>query len=154
MAEQELQTGKVSKGDGRFVGKEIHRRPDGSFLINQPIFAKKIQPVQLSRARRQEKYSYCNEKEVSQLRGLLGSLSWLAKETRPDLAGRVALLQQSMPKPFIQDLIEANSLAKEVHQFAEVGITIQPIPVEHLRVGTVSDASWGNARPERRRATL
>ena len=146
---QHYKLGKFTKGDGRFVGKEIHCRADGSFLVNQPLFAKKIQPIPVTRSRKQEKYAYCDEKEISQLRGLLGSLSWLSKETRPDLAGRVALLQQSMPRPFVQDIIEANSLAKEAVQFADIGITIQPIPMQFLRVGTVSDASWGNARPEK-----
>ena len=141
--------GKFTQGDGRFVGKDIRCQKDGSFLVHQPMFAKKIQQIELSRERKQEKYSYCNEKEISQLRGLLGSLSWLAKETRPDLAGRVALLQQSMPNPYVQDLIEANSLAREAVQFADLGITIQPIPFEFLRVGTVSDASWGNTKPEK-----
>ena len=105
--------GKFSSGNGRFVGKEIKCQGDGSFLVHQPMFAKKVEPIPLSRERKQEKYAYCNEKEISQLRGLLGSLSWLAKETRPDLTGRVALLQQTMPHPYIQDLLEANSLAKE-----------------------------------------
>ena len=141
--------GKFTQGDGRFVGKEIHCRPDGSLLVNQPLFAKKIQPVLLTKTRKQEKYAYCTDQEISQLRGLLGSLSWLAKETRPDLSGRVALLQQAMPKPYVQDIIEANVLAKEAVKFAEIGITIQPIPIQHLRVGTVSDASWGNTKPEK-----
>ena len=141
--------GKFTQGDGRFVGKEIHCRPDGSFLVNQPLFAKKIQPILLTKTRKQEKYAYCTDQEISQLRGLLGSLSWLAKETRPDLSGRVALLQQAMPKPYVQDIIEANVLAKEAVKFAEIGITIQPIPIQHLRVGTVSDASWGNTNPEK-----
>ena len=54
-----------------------------------------------------------------------------------------------MPNPYIQDLIEANSLAREAVQFADLGITIQPIPFEFLRIGTVSDASWGNTKPEK-----
>ena len=139
--------GKFSTGDGRFVGKEIRCRPDGSFLLHQPLFAKKIQSVKISKDRKKEKYSFCTEEEISSLRGLLGSLSWLAKETRPDLAGRVAILQQSMPRPYIQDLIEANSLAKEANEFAEIGVTIHPIPLQHLRVGTITDASWGNVKP-------
>ena len=83
---------------------------------------------------------------MTQLRGLLGGLAWLAKETRPDLAGRVSILQQALPHPYIQDIVEANVLAKEAVKFAKTGLTVHPIPPERLRVGTVSDASWGNAR--------
>ena len=41
-------------------------------------------------------------------------MSWVAKESRPDIAGRVALLQQSMPYPMIKDIIEANQVAEEL----------------------------------------
>eukprot|EP00435_Cladocopium_sp_Y103_P073784 s36_g45.t1 len=138
--------GKFTKGNGRFVGKEIVCQPDGSILVHQPMYTQKIQPIGLEKERKKQKYAYCTEEEISKLRGLLGGLAWLAKETRPDLAGRVALLQQSMPHPYVQDIIEANSLAREALRHADVGLTIHPIPLEHLRVGTVTDASWANVK--------
>ena len=145
--------GKFTSGDGRFVGKEIKCRMDGSFLVHQPLFSQKIEPIPIEKGRKRERYSFCTPKEITQLRGLLGSLAWLAKETRPDLAGRVAILQQSMPTPFVQDMVEANVLAKEAVRHEQLGIVIQPIPLEYLRVGTVSDASWGNVRPENNEET-
>ena len=143
---QHYKLGKFSQGDGRFVGKEITCRQDGSFLVHQQLYAQKIRPIEINRERRKQRYAYCDEKEITQLRGLLGGLAWLAKETRPDLAGRVAILQQALPHPYIQDIIEANVLAKEAVKYATTGLTVHPIPPERLRVGTVSDASWGNVR--------
>ena len=135
--------GKFTSGNGRFVGKEIVCREDGIFLVHQPLYTQKLQQIQLEPGRRRQKYAFCNENEISQLRGVLGGLSWLAKETRPDLSGRVAILQQSMPKPYIQDIIEANSLIREAIKHADVGLTIHPIPLEYLRVGTVTDCLVG-----------
>ena len=136
--------GKFSKGDGRFVGKDIKYYKDGRILLHQPAYAQKIQPIAISKERKSQKLSECSEEEITQLRGLLGALSWLSKETRPDLSGRTALLQQTMPRPRVQDMLEANILAKEAKEHADLGITIYPIPMEHLRVGTATDASWGN----------
>ena len=97
--------GKFSQGDGRFVGKEIKMQEDGGILIHQPLYTKeKVKEIPISRDRKSRKFTLCNKEEITQLRGLLGSLAWLSKETRPDLAGRTALLQQSMPQPYIQDL--------------------------------------------------
>ena len=76
----------------------------------------------------------------------MGALSWLSKETRPDLAGRVALLQQSFPEPKVKDLIEANAITKEAQKTPESGIRIMPIPTENLRIGVATGASCGNAR--------
>ena len=121
--------GKFSRGDGRFVGKEITCRPDGSFLVHQQLYAQKIQPIGITRERKKQRYAYCDEKEITQLRGLLGGLARLSKETRPDLAGRVSILQQSsLPHPYIQDIIEANVLAKEAVKYATTGLTVHPIP--------------------------
>ena len=79
--------GKFSQGDGRFVGKEIRCQPDGSILMNQPLYTKeKIKEIHMTKERKGRKLTLCNKEEITQLRGLLGSLAWLSKETRPDLA--------------------------------------------------------------------
>lgn len=53
-------------------------------------------------------------------------------------------MQQSFPEPLIKDILEANQVAKELHADPDLGILIQPIPLERLRVGVVTDASWAN----------
>ena len=88
----------------------------------------------------------CSPVEIEQLRALLGVLSWIAKETRADIAGKVALVQQAFPRPMIKDIISANIIAKELLQEPELGIKVMPIPMARLRAGVITDASWGNAR--------
>lgn len=140
--------GKFGTGDGRFAGKEI-KCVDGGIKVCQPMYTQdKVQIIPMSKARKSQKLSYCTEDEIHLMRGLLGTLAWLAKESRPDLSGRVAILQQSMPRPYVQDLTEANALAREAMEDSEIGVILRPVPLEHLRVGTVTDASWGNARGE------
>ena len=72
------------------------------------------------------------------------ALAWLTKETRPDLCGKVSLLQQSFPCPRIKDIVQANLVAMEATKYP-AGIRVAPVPLERLRVSTVTDASWGNA---------
>ena len=106
----------------------------------------KIHPIKLPRHRKQQRYSKCTPSEIEQLRSQLGALAWLAKETRCDLAGRVALLQQAFPQPRVADLIEGNKIAEEAHKFSSTGIRVMPIPWHRLRVSVVTDAAWGNAK--------
>ena len=103
-----------------------------------------INPI--ARKRKQQRFSRCTKTEVEQLRGQLGVLSWLAKETRCDLAGRVSLLQQCFPDPKVMDLIEGNKIAEEAIKHKHLGIRIMPIPWERLRVSVVTDAAWGNSK--------
>lgn len=90
--------GKFATGGGRFVGKEIEKNQDGSFLLHQQFYTQdKMEAITISRERKRHRYSKCDDKEISELRTLLGGLSWVAKETRPDVAAMHAL---SFGSPF------------------------------------------------------
>ena len=142
--------GNYQFGNGRFCGKNYRAMPDGSILIDQEHFVQeKVTVIKIDSARRKQRYSKCNDQEISDLRALLGSLSSLSKESRPDLAGRTALLQQTLPHPRVRDLIEANLVAAEAYKRAHSGIKVSAIPISDLRVGVISDASWGNAKGEK-----
>lgn len=137
--------GKYTVGDGKFTGKTIVQNSDGSISLHQKQYIEeKLHDTELDKNRKKHRYSLCTSEEIEKLRGLIGALAWVAKESRPDVAGRVALLQQSMPHPYVKDIIEGNQVAKELRQQPELGILIQPIPIDRLRVGVITDASWGN----------
>ncbi|CAE7225088.1 RE2, partial [Symbiodinium necroappetens] len=137
--------GKFQYGEGRFTGKNFKPLPCGGVLIEQDHYVKeKIEAIPIAPVRNSQRYSMCNEKEIGELRSLVGGLAWLAKETRPDLCGRVCLLQQAFPRPRVRDLIQANQLATEAMKYP-AGIKVSKIPLDRLRISTVTDASWGNA---------
>ena len=111
--------GKFQFGHGKFTVKYFRLREDFSIEINQETYVKdKLIHIELTKQRKRQRYSMCNEKEISALRASVGALAWLAKETRPDLAVRVASLQQVFPKPRILDLLESNSLTQEAKETA------------------------------------
>ena len=138
--------GKYQFTTGRFTGKNFHHEEDYSITIHQDHYVRDIKPVDMTRSRKKQRFSLCNDLEISQLRACLGALSWLAKETRPDIAGRVALLQQSLPHPRVRDLIEANAIITEAQAHPTSGLRLMPIPPENLRVGVATDASWANSK--------
>ena len=139
--------GKYIIGKGRFCGKDFEKLPDGSIKIDQTFYTQKqVVQITLDKKRSARRYSPCSPAEVEALRGLIGTLAWLAKETRPDLAGKVSLVQQTFPRPRIKDIVQANKIAEEATEHADIGILVKPIPLDRLRVGTVTDAAWGNAK--------
>ena len=144
---REYKLGKNQKGCGRFTGKDVRKEEDGSITLNQAFYVDtKVIQIPLTKKRKQQRYAKCDDKEIEQLRSQLGALSWLAKETRCDLAGRVALLQQAFPTPKVMDLIEGNKIAAEAKKYKHLGIKVTPIPWKELRVSVVTDAAWGNAK--------
>eukprot|EP00435_Cladocopium_sp_Y103_P032915 s2710_g8.t1 len=143
---QQYKMGKYTTGSGKFTGKMIVPQDDGSILVHQqPYIEEKVQLIDIEKSRKRRRYSQCTPAEINHLRALLGSLSWVAKESRPDIAGRVALLQHSMPYPLVKDMVEANQIAEELKKNPSLGIRVQPIPLSRLRVGVITDASWGNS---------
>lgn len=70
----------------------------------------------------------------------------LSKETQCDLTGKSAFLQQAFPRPLVRDLLAANQLAKEALEHKSLGNRVMPIPLERLRAGVLTDASWGNSK--------
>ena len=145
----EYKLGKNQKGSGRFTGKDIRKEADGSLQIDQAFYVKeKAEKIVIPRKRKQQRFSRRRPDEVEQLRSQLGVLSWLAKETRCDLAGRVCLLQQCFPEPKVADLIECNRIIEEAIQHAQLGIKVMPIPWQDLRVSVVTDAAWGNSKDQ------
>ena len=141
--------GKFQYGAGKFTGKLFTQHEDYSITVNQENYVQeKLLEIHLEKSRKKRRFSFCDDKEVSSLRASVGALAWLAKESRPDIAGRVALLQQVFPRPRIKDIIEANSITQEAKKHATSGIRIMPIAPGHLRVGVATDASWSNARSQ------
>ena len=138
--------GKWRCGSGTFCGRSCIQDSDKSVRVHQKEFAEKIPLIPLSTERRRHPKEPCTEEEITLLRGAAGSCLFLARETRPDLAGPVSLLQGSFPRPTVADMKEANRIVRMAHDFSDTKVTIQSIPPKDLTFLTVTDAAWGNAK--------
>ena len=50
----------------------------------------------------------------------------------------------------VHHLIGGNQILDELRKDPKAGILIRPIPIQHLRVGVVTDAAWGNVEQDRK----
>ena len=76
---------------------------------------------------------------------LIGALSWLSAQTRPDLTCSVSLAQQLQKAPCIADVRFTNQIAYRAGLYKEMGLTFKPIPREHFGIVVYHDAAWANA---------
>lgn len=140
--------GKWEYDQGRFCGKDLQQLTDHSITVSQEYYAAVQCKESLHVPRNIPDDQPCDEEQVRWLRAKLGILSWLAKETRVDLAGAVALLMQCMPNPTVRDMKRCNQILKDAYLYRDIHITVRAIPVEQLAVVISSDAAWGNAVDE------
>ena len=80
-------------------------------------------------------------------RSLVGALSWLASQTRPDIQCSVSFAQQLQKAPTVGDVTFTNATAKRALEFHEHGLWLKAIDLESLEIFTFHDAGWANALP-------
>ena len=91
----------------RYCGKIVKQDEDFTIRVNQLEVAENLEMPYIDKDRRKDPNADLTPDEVSELRSSLGSLGWLARQTRPDIAVEVSLGAQSMSGPKIKNLIDA-----------------------------------------------
>lgn len=85
----------------------------------------------LTKERMKQKQELLDEKEISWLRGVGGSLLWVGKEGRPDV-GAACAMSMSWPStgPTVEHILMANKTVAELKQTMDACVRITPIPAE------------------------
>ncbi|CAE7649118.1 RE1 [Symbiodinium sp. CCMP2592] len=127
-------------------GVQVERTSEG-FLLSQPRYLEGIQEIPISSSRRKEKDTATTERERTQLRALLGGLSWHAQQVAPHLSAEVSLLLSEVPESTVETIVKANLLAyhakgRKDHQM----IIHQFSPEEPLALFGWVDAASQNRR--------
>ena len=129
-----------------FTGLKLTQGVDHSITVDQTQYVKDIMPITVSKERRAQIEAPITESERQSLRALIGSLSYAAINSRPDLGSRLSWLQSSINKAVVGTLLEANKVLHEAKLFADTFIKVQAIPVKDIRFVAFSDASFASAK--------
>ena len=89
--------GRWEEGKGIFGGREVLHAADGSMRVGQPVFLKNLDFVSLGKTM-MEQSGDANETEKAAMRSMLGTLGYLARESRPDLSGPASILQRRLSR--------------------------------------------------------
>ena len=134
---------KVEEGEFRFCGKEIKQLDDFSIVVTCKDSTETINPVKYSQNGR-KMTANATEAEIGQMRSVVGSLGWIARQCRPGLSYMVSKLQGAVSKATVQDLKETNSALTMAKDYSDMGITFRSDAVSwtDMIVVTVTDASF------------
>ena len=89
-----------------------------------------------------------NDEIKEKNRSTIGCLSWLAKQTRPDLQFMVAQAQRAQNAPKVEDIKWTNSIVEQARKYKDEGIVINKIAEEDLAICSYHDAAWANVSLE------
>ncbi|CAE7510542.1 RE1 [Symbiodinium sp. CCMP2592] len=85
-----------------------------------------------------------SEMEKHDNQSLIGALSWMASQTRPDLQVGVSMCQQCQKSPTVGDVRFTNQLARRAMEHKEEGLTFFPVDLDHAVLLCYHDAGWAN----------
>ncbi len=134
--------GSVSGSEFRFCGRVIHQNQKG-ILVTCPNVMDRVKPIYIDPVRRRDRAAPAEQHEVAQLRSVFGSLAWLSRVCRPDLAFGVNQLQSVQQAARVQDLIQANKILSLSLASKDKGIfyKAKPFRFEDSILLSVNDAS-------------
>ena len=113
--------GSTDEGPFRYCGRNIEDKGD-YIQISSPETLEKVKPIHIARARERQIADAATPEEQSQMRGVLGSLGWIARLCRPELAYKTSALQGRQSSPTLGDLLETNKLLQAAQKTKENGI--------------------------------
>ena len=88
-------------------GVQIESTPEG-FLLSQPRYLDSLAEIPLCSARKKQKSSPTTDREKSQLRALLGGLSWYSQQTSLHVAAEVSLRLSEVCESTVETIVQTN----------------------------------------------
>jgi hypothetical protein len=129
----------------RYCGKQFARDPDGTITIDARDNTRRVKGATIDASRRST--DPLSQGELTTLRSITGSLSWIARQGRPDLGYSVSHLQSSVKNATVPTLVDANRCVALAHQNADevkLRFPMNHLKWEEIALLTVTDASFSN----------
>ena len=142
-----MNTDKIKEYSFRFCGKEIKQFEDKSILVTCTEATDTIGEVKFSsKGRRPE--DKANESEAAQMRSVVGSLGWVARQCRPYLSYAVSAGQGAVCRATVKDLKLINEALAQAKKHSKAGSWFEAgaISWDTAIVVTVSEASFAQER--------
>ena len=129
-----------------YCGCELTKTKEGGRRLHQEAYMGKVSPITFNKGRALTEA--LNEREITQVRGLLGSVQWPAVQTSPHLQCSTSMLSSQVNKATVHTLHECNRLLKFCKENKDIGLIYNHIgEPQQVQMITFFDAGFGS-RPD------
>ena len=134
---------------GKFTqcGVQVEQLADFSFSLSQEKYVTDLKYINLRAQRKKDKHSETDPWEKTQLRALLGGISWHAQQVAPHFSAEVSFLLSEVNHSTIDTVLRCNKLLDKVKDMKDHHMRIHSIPPDELHLYVWVDAGSQN-RPD------
>ena len=133
----------------RFVqcGVLIVEQPDGSFHLSQPDYLDKVSEIQVNSSRRKDRKAPTSEHEKTQLRAVLGALSWHCQQVAPHMSAEVGLMLSEVTNSSVETIFHVNKMLYNARVRKDHKLIVHAFPSDvQLGLFCWADAACQNRR--------
>ncbi len=135
--------------DGKFIqcGVMVEQLPDFSFQLSQEKYVQDLKYINLRAQRKKDKHSETDAWEKTQIRALLGGISWHAQQVAPHFSAEVSFLLSEVNHSTIDTVVRCNKLLDKVKDMKGHCMKVHSISPNELHLYVWVDAGSQN-RPD------
>ncbi|CAE7252997.1 RE1 [Symbiodinium sp. CCMP2592] len=126
-----------------YIGSHIRVSVDGVHVDQEAYASSRLFEIKIEKG--QADLDPATEEQRIDNQSLIGALSWLSSQSRPDLQCSVSLAQQCQKYPTVEDIKFTNKIAKRAWEHRQKGIWLRPLDLESLEFLVYHDSAWANA---------
>ena len=126
-----------------YIGSHIEVNDSGVFISQEAYAGGRLFQIDIGKG--QEDEEPASEEQRIDNQSLIGALSWLGSQSRPDIQCSVSLAQQLQKNPSVADLKFTNQIARRAWDHRDKGIWLRPLKLESLEFLVYHDSAWANA---------
>ena len=127
-------------------GVQVGQHEDFSFSLSQSKYVEDLKYINLRAFRKKDRNAPTEESEKTQLRALLGGVSWHAQQVAPHFSAEVGLLLSEVNKSTIETIYKANRLLDKVKDMKEHCMKVHAIEPHMLSLFAWVDAASSEPR--------
>ena len=140
-AQERFKFGKWKIRETEFAGRRVRQMSDGRILVDQEKYiSENIAPMKLDSNNRSDKTRKLDKGEIHLYRSMCAQIQWVARESRPEVAGSASMLNSALPDPTVEHALVGIKVCKFLRSIASQVITILPLDLHSLNFVAVSDA--------------
>ena len=125
-----------------YIGCKYRFTKEAVYISQEHYAESRVDYVSIPTGQKDDDEAATEQREENRI--CVGSLSWLARQTRPDLQFAVSADQRRQNRPTVGDLKATNRIVKLAKEHKAADVVIRKIEENNMAILGYHDAAWGN----------